>query len=51
MRDDEAIAGLARGVAFRLAENFGIVPRREISDDIKALEQADRALLRKHGRS
>src|SRR5690606_12275157 len=40
MRDDEAITGLARGVAFRLAENFGIMPRREIADDVKALEQA-----------
>ncbi|HET7409598.1 MAG TPA: hypothetical protein VFJ13_05315, partial [Paracoccaceae bacterium] len=49
MRDDEAITGLARGVAFRLAENFGIMPRREIADDVKALEQADRAALRKHG--
>ncbi len=49
MRDDEAITGLARGVAFRIAENFGIVPRREISDDLKALAQEDRALLRKHG--
>ncbi len=49
MRDDEAITGLVRGVAFRLAENFGIMPRREIADDLKALEQGDRALLRKHG--
>jgi ATP-dependent RNA helicase SUPV3L1/SUV3 len=49
MRDDEAITGLARGVAFRLAENFGVVPRREIADDVKALGQEDRALLRKHG--
>ncbi|HLS19011.1 MAG TPA: hypothetical protein VK090_04310, partial [Paracoccaceae bacterium] len=49
MRDDEAITGLARGVAYRLAENFGIIPRRDIAGDIKALEQADRAALRKHG--
>src|SRR5690625_1743938 len=49
MRDDEEITGLARGVAFRLAENFGIIPRRDIAGDIKALEQADRAALRKHG--
>jgi ATP-dependent RNA helicase SUPV3L1/SUV3 len=31
--------GLARGVAFRLVEGYGIVPRAEIADDIKALDQ------------
>ena len=49
MSRDEAITGLARGVAFRMLENFGIVPRGEIADDIKALDQDSRALLRKHG--
>ncbi|MEM7422930.1 MAG: helicase-related protein [Pseudomonadota bacterium] len=49
MRDDEAITGLARGVSFRLVENFGIIPRREIANDIKTLPQEDRAVLRKHG--
>ncbi|MEM1162530.1 MAG: helicase-related protein [Pseudomonadota bacterium] len=49
MRDDEAITGLAKGVAFRLAESFGVIRRREIADDIKSLPQDDRALLRKHG--
>ena len=46
---DEAITGLARGVAFRLLENFGIVARAEIGDDIKALDQEARGQLRKHG--
>jgi ATP-dependent RNA helicase SUPV3L1/SUV3 len=46
---DEAITGLARGVAFRLVEGYGIVPRAEIADDIKALDQEARGLLRKHG--
>ena len=49
MRDDEAITGLARGVAFQLVEHFGIIPRRQIADDVKALAQEERALLRKHG--
>ncbi|MEJ6389535.1 helicase-related protein [Gymnodinialimonas ulvae] len=49
MSRDEAISGLAKGVAYRLLENFGIVPRGEIADDIKALDQDARALLRKHG--
>jgi ATP-dependent RNA helicase SUPV3L1/SUV3 len=49
MARDEAITGLARGVAFRLVEGFGIVPRAEIADDIKALDQDARGMLRKHG--
>ncbi|MBY6201153.1 disulfide oxidoreductase [Maritalea mobilis] len=49
MSRDETITGLARGVAFRLFEGFGIVPRTEIADDIKALDQEARGLLRKHG--
>lgn len=46
---DEAITGLARGVAFRLLESFGIVARADIGDDIKALDQEARGQLRKHG--
>lgn len=49
MSRDEGVTGLARGVAFQLLENFGIVPRAEIADDIKALDQDSRGLLRKHG--
>ncbi len=49
MSRDEAIGGLARGVAFRLLESFGVVPRSEIADDIKSLDQDARGLLRKHG--
>jgi ATP-dependent RNA helicase SUPV3L1/SUV3 len=44
MARDEAITGLARGVAFRLVEGYGIVPRAEIADDIKALDQDARGL-------
>lgn len=46
---DDSIQGLARGVAFRLVEGYGLVPRSEIADDIKALDQDARGLLRKHG--
>jgi ATP-dependent RNA helicase SUPV3L1/SUV3 len=49
MRDDEAVTGLARGVAFQIAEAMGVVQRRQVADDIKALGQEERALLRKHG--
>jgi ATP-dependent RNA helicase SUPV3L1/SUV3 len=49
MRDDETVTGLARGVAFQLSEAMGVVPRRQIVDDVKALGQEERGLLRKHG--
>ncbi len=49
MRDDEEVTGLARGVAFQITEALGVVVRRQIADDIKALGQDERALLRKHG--
>ncbi len=49
MKNDETLSGLARGVAFQLVEALGIVPRAQIADDIKSLDQESRALLRKHG--
>ncbi len=49
MRDDPAVTGLARGVAFQISEAMGVVPRRQISDDVKQLGQDERGLLRKHG--
>lgn len=49
MRDDEAITGIAKGVAACLAEGMGVVPRRRIANDVRQLAQEDRSLLRKHG--
>ncbi len=49
LRDDETLSGMARGIAFRLVESLGILPRSEIADDVKALDQDQRAGLRKHG--
>lgn len=46
---DETLAGLARGFGFRLVESFGIIPRGEVADDVKAMDQETRGLLRKHG--
>ncbi|MDZ7822819.1 MAG: helicase-related protein [Ahrensia sp.] len=45
----DELSGIARGIAFRLIENFGIVERREIADDMKSLDQDGRAALRRHG--
>ncbi len=49
MQRDEALTGLAKGFAFRLAEGFGIVPRSEVADEVKQLDQESRGMLRKHG--
>ncbi|SMX27881.1 hypothetical protein TRP8649_01991 [Pelagimonas phthalicica] len=49
MRDDETLAGLARGFAFQLVEAMGIVQRSDVADDVKALDQDARGTLRKHG--
>jgi ATP-dependent RNA helicase SUPV3L1/SUV3 len=43
------IDGLARGVAYRLVENLGVVDRRDIASDIRALDQDARGLLRRRG--
>ena len=46
---DEALNGLARGFAFRMVENLGVLPRSVVADEVKALDQDARAALRKHG--
>ncbi|TNF20689.1 MAG: disulfide oxidoreductase [Rhodobacteraceae bacterium] len=49
MSRDEALTGLAKGFAFRMVESFGIIPRAQVADDVKALDQDARGALRKHG--
>lgn len=49
LQRDEALTGLARGFAYRLVENFGIIPRGDVADEVKALDQEARGALRKHG--
>ncbi|MCF6305584.1 MAG: disulfide oxidoreductase [Rhodobacteraceae bacterium] len=49
MKNDETLEGMARGVAFQIVENLGVMPRSEIAADIKALDQDARGTLRKHG--
>jgi len=46
---DEALTGLARGFAFQMVENFGILPRAAVAEDVKSLDQDARGALRKHG--
>ncbi len=43
------ITGLGRGIAFRLIENFGVLKRETVAEEIKSLDQNSRAQLRKYG--
>lgn len=43
------LEGLARGVAFRLVEQAGIVDRRDIAEDVRGLDQDQRGQLRRKG--
>ncbi|MFV0383030.1 helicase-related protein [Paracoccus sp. (in: a-proteobacteria)] len=49
MQRDEALAGLARGFAFRLIESLGVVLRDGVAAEVKELDQDARGMLRKHG--
>ncbi|SES15482.1 ATP-dependent RNA helicase SUPV3L1/SUV3 [Tranquillimonas rosea] len=49
MQRDEALSGLARGFAFRMVEALGILPRDEVANEVKELDQTARGSLRKHG--
>ncbi len=46
---DETLTGLARGFAFRMVENLGVLPRDQVAGEVKELDQDSRAALRKHG--
>jgi ATP-dependent RNA helicase SUPV3L1/SUV3 len=43
------LSGLARGLAFRLAETLGVLRRDAVSSEVKALDQSARAQLRAYG--
>ena len=43
------ISGIARGVAFQLVEAAGVLDRTRVADEVKGLEQPERANLRKYG--
>jgi ATP-dependent RNA helicase SUPV3L1/SUV3 len=49
LRAAETLTPPARGLAFRLSENLGIIERGEIADEVKALDQDARAGLRALG--
>jgi ATP-dependent RNA helicase SUPV3L1/SUV3 len=43
------LAGLARGVAFRLSEGLGVLRREAVAEEMRALDQPARAQLRSYG--
>jgi ATP-dependent RNA helicase SUPV3L1/SUV3 len=45
----EDVTGIARGVAFQLTEAFGVLDRSKVAEEVKGLDQAARAALRKYG--
>ena len=49
LRGAEHLSGIARGIAFRLVENLGILNRRDVAEDVRSLDQDARAALRRLG--
>ena len=49
MSKAEDITGIGRGIAFQLVEALGVLERAKISAEMKDLDQASRATLRKYG--
>jgi replicative DNA helicase len=47
LSESEDVTGVARGLAFRLVENFGIIAREDVASEVKSLGQDERASLRK----
>ncbi len=45
----EDLQGLAKGLAFQIVENLGVLFRRDVADDVKSLDQEARASIRKLG--
>ncbi|SFJ98000.1 helicase-related protein [Methylocapsa palsarum] len=43
------LEGIARGIAFQVAESLGVLERSKVADDLKNLPQEARAALRKFG--
>lgn len=45
----EGLDGIARGIAFQIAESLGVLERAKVADDVKNLPQEARGSLRKLG--
>lgn len=49
LQENELLQGIARGIAFRIVETLGVLPRETVLEDVKSLSQEDRAALRAQG--
>jgi ATP-dependent RNA helicase SUPV3L1/SUV3 len=49
LSDADDITGIARGIAFQIVENLGVLARDKVASEVKSLPQDERAMLRKHG--
>lgn len=49
LKNAEQLTGIARGIAFQLLEQFGLINRRDIAEEMKSLDQEGRAALRRLG--
>ncbi|MCE7027676.1 helicase-related protein [Jiella avicenniae] len=49
LKQGEGLEGVARGLAYRLVEEYGILQRRDVSEEVRGLDQAARAALRRCG--
>jgi ATP-dependent RNA helicase SUPV3L1/SUV3 len=47
--EGEGLEGIARGIAYQLAEHLGVMDRTVVQNELKTLEQSARASLRKMG--
>lgn len=45
----EDLQGLSKGLAFQLVENLGILFRRDVTEEVKSLDQDARASMRRYG--
>ncbi len=49
LEEGEGLEGMARGIAFRVVEHLGVLPRELVAEEAKGLSQDDRAKLRGFG--
>jgi ATP-dependent RNA helicase SUPV3L1/SUV3 len=49
LKNASDLTGIARGLAFQIAENLGNIPRRQVLKDVRGLDQDTRAIMRRYG--
>lgn len=49
LKSADQLSGIARGIAFQLVENLGLLNRRDIAEEMRSLDQEGRAALRRLG--